>query len=421
MITTKYNIIGPNNRTEKHIKDKIFLSIDRFVSWLERFGEVSQDQYDFWATSSGQQAKSLYYRIPWLGSIAVAPFVFLDAFLPAARRWFWERQRFPIADAHFAMGFAFLYTVTGQTKYYQKAVHFLNVLKATRCPGYENYGWGYPFDWMTKTGLYKRFTPLITTTPYVYEAYAACFEIDGDHKLLDIMRSIALHVANDYHDEEIRENVWACSYIPRNKLANVSTGHVINANSYRAFMLADASDRFAVEEYWKIAQGNLNFVLESQRSDGSWFYATDANSAFIDHFHTCFVLKNLIKIERLTGHTGCRDAIKRGNEFYFAHLLDENDLPKPFAKTQRMTTFRRDLYDFAESINLALLQMGNYKEFRRVLESQLSHLLSHWQRSDGSFRTRQLLLGWNNVPYHRWAQSQLFRSLCFLLHKEKEI
>ena len=38
-----------------------------------------------------------------------------------------------------------------------------------------------------------------------------------------------------------------------------------------------------------------------------------------------------------------------------------------------------------------------------------------WQKADGSFRARELLLGWDNVPMHRWAQSQIFRSLCFLL------
>jgi hypothetical protein len=28
-----------------------------------------------------------------------------------------------------------------------------------------------------------------------------------------------------------------------------------------------------------------------------------------------------------------------------------------------------------------------------------------------SFRARELLVGWDNVPMHRWAQSQVFRSL----------
>ena len=43
--------------------------------------------------------------------------------------------------------------------------------------------------------------------------------------------------------------------------------------------------------------------------------------------------------------------------------------------------------------------------------------LCRWQKRDGSFRARQLLVGWDNVPMHRWAQSQMFRSLCFLLSR----
>ena len=55
-----------------------------------------------------------------------------------------------------------------------KAVHFLDVLKETRCPGFAEYCWGYPFDWVTRNGTIAAQTPLITTTPYVYEAFLQC-------------------------------------------------------------------------------------------------------------------------------------------------------------------------------------------------------------------------------------------------------
>jgi hypothetical protein len=44
-------------------------------------------------------------------------------------------------------------------------------------------------------------------------------------------------------------------------------------------------------------------------------------------------------------------------------------------------------------------------------------MLADWQRPDGAFRARKLLIGWDDVPMHRWAQSQMFRSLSFLLSK----
>lgn len=154
-VKTDDNIRVPVNRAEQNRKNKISLSLNRFVDWLDHFGESSQDQYDFWATGYGQWAKSLYYRIPWIGTIAVAPFVFLDAFLPASRRWFWPRTRFPIADAHFAMGFANLYRGTGEDRFYHKALHFLNELKNSRCPAYRDLCWGYPFDWVGNSGMVR--------------------------------------------------------------------------------------------------------------------------------------------------------------------------------------------------------------------------------------------------------------------------
>ena len=110
---------------------------------------------------------------PCLGTLAVAPMVFCEAFVPSARRLFWKPQRFPIADAHYAMGFALLAGMNGAEKDYRRAVHFLEVLQETRCRNCEEYCWGYPFDWETRTGTFKEGTPLITTLPYVYEAFSA--------------------------------------------------------------------------------------------------------------------------------------------------------------------------------------------------------------------------------------------------------
>ena len=174
--------------------------IDRLCAWLDRYGEISHDHQSFFASELGRGAKALYYRKPLLGALAVAPMVFCEAFVPSARRFFWKPQRFPIADAHYAMGFALLAEIYGANKYYQRAIHFLEVLQETRCQGYEDYGWGYPFDWETRTGTMKQGTPLITTVPYVYEAFSQAYAIDKDRKWLQIMRSIAEHASRSYRD-----------------------------------------------------------------------------------------------------------------------------------------------------------------------------------------------------------------------------
>ena len=148
-----------------------------FADWLDGYGETSWDFQSFFAGPVGGRAKALYYRHKLIGTAAVAPMIFCEAFLPAARRLFHHPMRFPIADAHYAMGFAFLYQATGDFSQLEKAIHFLAELKKSRCREFKEYCWGYPFDWVWHGGTTKRQTPLITTTPYVYEAFLQVTEL----------------------------------------------------------------------------------------------------------------------------------------------------------------------------------------------------------------------------------------------------
>jgi hypothetical protein len=383
-----------------------------FVKWLETFGETSYDHQSYYAGPIGRAAKSLYYRRPRLGLIAVAPMVLSEALLPSARGFFWKKQRFPIADAHYAMGFALLARRTGEDPPYRKALAFLDVLERTRCPEFREYCWGYPFDWVTRSGVMRANTPLITTTPYCFEAFSAVHELDGDDRWLRVMRSAAEHAFADIKDRVLSEDVATAGYNPFD-----NEGGVINASAYRAFLLTKASILFSRPDYQRAAERNVNFVLRQQQPNGSWLYAADGVRDFVDHFHTCFVLKALAKIEALIGHAGCRKAIDAGISYYVRNLFDEAGLPRPFSSAPRLTVYRRELYDYAECINLGTLLQGRYPELDQRVRTTLTDLLVRWRKPDGSFRSRELVAGWDSVPMHRWAQSQIFRSLCFLTHE----
>jgi hypothetical protein len=395
---------------------QVLQTVQRFIKWLDGYGEVSYDFQSYFSSDLARAAKALYYKKPLLGTLAVSPMVFSEAFVPSARRLFWKPQRFPIADAHYAMGFGLLAKTSQEEKYYKRAIHFLEVLIETRCPGYDNYCWGYPFNWETVRGTIWSGTPLITTVPYVYEAFKQVHEVDGDEKWRVIMRSIAEHALHDYKDIETSSSASTCSYTPDPK----QSVKVVNANAYRAFLLTCASVDFSESKYRAVAERNLNFVLEAQNADGSWYYSTDGARDFVDHFHTCFVMKALAKIESLTGHPGCTAALQRGVDYYVKNLFDEKGLPKPFSRRPRLTVYRRELYDFAESINLSVLLRGRFPQLDENLSLVLRDIMTNWQRADGSFRSRQLLLGWDNTPMHRWAASQLFRSLCLVLYRNTE-
>src|SRR5260370_8345840 len=130
--------------------------LDHFASWLDACGEKSWDYQSFFAGPMGGRAKALYYRNRLWGTAAVAPMIFCEALLPSARRLFHYPLRFPIADAHYAMGFAFLYETTGDFSQLEKSFHFLNELTTSRCHHFKENSWGYPSDWLWPDGEHKQ-------------------------------------------------------------------------------------------------------------------------------------------------------------------------------------------------------------------------------------------------------------------------
>src|SRR5436190_274045 len=334
----------PTPKEDSELSNTVAEVLTRFTHWLDSYGETSWDHQSFFAGPVGGKAKALYYRHRVIGTAAVAPMILCEAFLPSARRLFHHRIRFPIADAHYAMGFLFLYQASGKSSCLKKASHFLDQLKKSRAPGFLEYCWGYPFDWVWRGGVIKKDTPLITTTPYVYEAFLQAFQYCSPSSalcpqdLLDdykrILESVARHARFDIKDFETSPTASSCSYGP------FGGGGVINAAAYRAFLLFSASQLFSNDDYRKTAERNLNFVLEAQNPDGSWYYAVDGVRDFVDHFHTCFVMKALGKIYALTGDERCHGALARGTDYYLTNLIAEEGLQNPFSKAPRLTVYK---------------------------------------------------------------------------------
>jgi hypothetical protein len=393
--------------------DKVSEVLKNFVRWLGNFGEVSRDHQSFFAGPLGSRAKSLYYRNKLVGTAAVAPIIFCEAFLPGARRLFHHPIRLPIADAHYAMGFAFLHETTGEAAYLTRAIHFLDELEKSRCPNFKEFCWGYPFDWVTRNGIIKAGTPLITTTPYIYEAFLQINNLQPREEWRNVLESITRHICDDIKDYKFSKTASTCSYTPYDQ------GGVINASAYRAFTLTSASEYLYDNWLLETAGRNLNFVLENQNADGSWPYAVDGVRDFVDHFHTCFVMKALAKIYFLTSDERCLNALAKGIDYYLKNLFGEDGMPRPFSKAPRLTVYKSELYDCAECINLCLLLRTHFPPLQRTLEIVIAGILENWLKPDGSFRSRKLIFGWDNVSMHRWAQSQMFHALAFFLREEK--
>ena len=69
---------------------------------------------------------------------------------------------------------------------------------------------------------------------------------------------------------------------------------------------------------------------------------------------------------------------------------------------------------------MCLLLRDRFPQLETTLQTVVAGIVKDWVKPDGSFRARRLHFGWDNVPMHRWGQSQMFRSLALYLQQEND-
>lgn len=382
-------------------------AIQLFTAWLEKTGYESYDPYDIWGTPYGLFSRRVYYEKGLLGLPLIAPILLMDIFCPSLRSWFVQKERFATADAQLVLAFLNIYRSTGETKFLDKAAQLGDELLKYSVPGYKGKCWGYPFDWQHNGGLWKKNTPYITCTPYCFEAFLALYDATANEHYREVARSIAEFVYGDLKDTPAGKNAMAASYSP------LDESKVINASAYRAWVLFEADARFNLPQFREKAQRNLNFILQNQRSDGAWLYAVEApGEEFIDHFHTCFVLKNLFKINRRLKDPTLAASIRKGFDYYRCELFDADGLPKGFAIQPRTQIVKLEMYNFAEAITLGALLRDDIPEAFSLAQRLATTLCEKFQLRSGYFVTRVYRGGFrHSFPFLRWPQAQLFYSL----------
>lgn len=401
------NCVRPPAGASKEIAN----SVEVFARWLELTGYESYDPYDVWGTSYGLNSRRLYYRAPALGIPLIAPVLLMEMICPKLRRLVVKKRRFATAEAQLALAFLNLFQASGVAIHLEKATSNCETLIRLSLPGYSGNCWGYPFDWQNSEGLWKKDTPFITATPYCYEAFASLGKITKEEKYFLLARSIAKFVHDDLNDTPTSQTAAAASYSP------FVHDRVINASAYRAFVLFDAARRFDLSRYREKATMNLQFILDEQRSDGSWLYAAGTQGdSFIDHFHTCFVLKNLFKINRDVDDKAVRQALHGGYAYYRQNLFYADGLPKCFSKEPRMQITQLEMYDVAEAITLGVLLKDEIPAAYQLACSLAFRACREFQLPDGHFVTRVYRGGIRHTtPFLRWPQAQLFYALTNVL------
>lgn len=358
------------------------------------------DPYDIWKTKWGFAVKNIYNFHPWGGLVPAALLTFIDTFLNNGSRWFYSRQEYPIVRALAAQSLLNLYRISPEKEYLASIIRHLDWLKAHACTGTHGLGWGLGFRYaVAKNLVYDENTPFSTMTPYVLEAFVQFTNLTGDRRYEGEILGVHRFFDEDIRIMEETEDAMAISYTPSHDRT------VINASSYAmwsfALLLAFLNEQEQAKANRRIVK-LYQFIRQHQRSDGSWLYATSADS-FIDCFHSCIVLKNLYKTHGLFRLDGCERVISRGYD-YVKHAFQDpvSGLYRRFSLANKPGLVQFDLYDNAEMLALSLL-LKDSKETNRLLpiiEStfQVGETI-YSQLVVGGLRKNKNMLRWAVMPY----------------------
>jgi len=316
------------------------------------------DPYDIWKTKSGFKIKSLYNYNKYIGLLPGTTFTLFDIFLNNNLRLFYKKQEYPIVRAYAALILLNLHAKYPNNRYIsasQKHIEWL--IKNSSKNAYKGIGWGLNFNYAVSRNLsYKINTPYSTMTPYILEALIRYQNEIGNDVYQEIIKGIYNFFAHDLVIMEENDKYMAVSYTPKKDRI------VINASSYAMYSFALLLKYIDKDEKQNVnvkIKKLYNFIKTNQKNDGSWFYSPNTHS-FIDCFHSCIVLKNLIKTSAIFSLEKCDQIINKGYEYITDSFLEnKSKLFKRFTKKNKPGLIKYDLYDNAEVLNLAILLNDN--------------------------------------------------------------
>jgi hypothetical protein len=275
-------------------------------------------------------------------------------------------------------------------------------LCALRSPGEQFFCWGYDWDYVSLRGSSMRaFSPNAVATVFCAMALLEAGTIFGDREMIGMASSAAEFLVTRLNRPTDTPEHLCFSYTPENNT------RIFNSSVLVGSLLARIGVLEKRPEYLKIARRSMRYLVDQQRSDGSWFYGANPKQHWIDGFHTGYNLCALLEYQEATGDNSFDSSLRRGYEFYKKRLITAGGAPKYYVDS----LYPVDVHACAQAIlvfcNFCKLDESATHSAQRVVRWTLGHL----QSAEGWFYYQKHRFWTNRIPYMRWGQAWMFRAL----------
>ena len=373
-------------------------ALARLDAWVERAGWKAYDPFD---GLSSPYARRLTRNRPRLEQV-----------------WQQAVRRFPLnvrpllgivpqtsskAMGFFAQGYLRLSLTRDNPRFAAKARRCLAWLCDHRAPGYRGHCWGNHFDYRSRGGRIPRGAPTIVWTGLIAHAFLDAHETLGDGTYLAVARSACEFIVEELGFLTFPEGILL-RYYPGADIV------VHNASMIGASLLARVGALTGDTRFLGLAEDATRFTLHHQRPDGAWAYGVGPQWAWIDSFHTGYVLEALGTVARCTGAAACEPALTQGYGFFVRSFFRPDGTPRYYAHK----TAPIDIQCASQGIQTLVALRDRHPDSVKLATRVAHWTIAHMQDPSGYFYYRKYGPFTNRTPTLHWGQATMLAALASL-------
>lgn len=385
----------------EHLNEGLREALLKLESWVQRANWMAYDTFD--------GLSSPYAKFCTLGN----PFL--------KQVWQQAVRRFPLnlrpilgirpgmstkGMGFFAQGYLRLYQTYGKAEYLEKMRFCLEWLIKHRNPEFRGHCWGNHFDYQSRGGNIPKGAPTIVWTGLIAQAFLDAYDETRNEQYLAVARSSCDFILDELGWLERPEGV-CLRYYPN------SPNLVHNSNMIGASLLARVHSITPTPRYREMAERAICFAVHHQTTEGGWYYGVGAKWAWIDSFHTGYVLEALHTFSRCAQCGTYDEALRRGYAFFLNTFFGPDGTPRYYDRKTPPLDIQCASQGIQTLVNLRALDPRSVAVAQKVAHWTVAHM----QDKTGYFYYRKYPLVTNKTPTLHWGQATMFAALATLLRE----
>jgi polysaccharide biosynthesis protein VpsJ len=261
--------------------------------------------------------------------------------------------------------------------------------------------WGYHFDVQTRNVAYGARTPNAIATCFVVEGLCDAHHAGDQRSCADLALAARPFLLSLIRRG--REQGPFFGYVPDGQVPLVHNANLLVCGALARLQRLDPDPRAEA-----LACEAAATTLALQREDGTWPYGEVANYAWVDNFHTAYVLDGLWRMKTEFG-VGATE-LERGLETWRSSFFDDDGWARYYPDRR----FPLETHCCASAIDLLAVIGGGGGDLRLAEHIGARAIQELWLPEEQRFAFQRTGRRLNKREFMRWTNAPMFRALARL-------